>query len=180
VRRLSGQPQRQAHGDDAMERENSITATGHGTTSAPDRLFGRVIGNGGQPWSFIVKSDGRTQAREGSSPTVPPSSSSGPPSPCRRWDEACNLRKKAKATSQVHRKMCLADPRGIRAQTSKGACVRGPECRRHLKNAQGHSFTTAAMSAWNLLHRGQEVERPRDEPLATMAGGGIPNRKVGP
>ena len=66
VRRLSGKPQRQAHGDDAMERENSITATGHGTTSAPDRLFGRVIGNDGQPWSFIVKSDVRTQAREGS------------------------------------------------------------------------------------------------------------------
>ena len=66
VRRLGGKPLRQAHGDDAMERENSIATTGHGTTSAPDRLIGRVIGNGGQPWSFIVKSDVRTQAREGS------------------------------------------------------------------------------------------------------------------
>lgn len=34
------------------------------------------------------------------------------------------------ATSQVRRKACLADPRGIRARTSKGVRVRGPGCRR--------------------------------------------------
>lgn len=37
-------------------------------------------------------------------------------------------------TSRVHRKMCPADPHGIRVQTSKGACVRGPERHQSLKN----------------------------------------------
>ena len=37
------------------------------------------------------------------------------------------------ATSRVHRKMCPADPHGIRARASKGAWVRGPERRRCLK-----------------------------------------------
>lgn len=38
--------------------------------------------------------------------------------------------KVGRATSRMHRKMCPADPHGIRAQMSKGTCVRGPERQR--------------------------------------------------
>ena len=71
-----------------MERESPSRRKDTVQTSAPDRLYGRVIGNGGQPWSDVVKSDVRTQAREGSSPTVPSSKSRRSPSLRRRWNEA--------------------------------------------------------------------------------------------
>jgi len=61
------------------------------------------------------------------------------------------------ATLQVLRKAHLADPRGIRAQAPKRVCVRG-----------------------TLLLRGHDASKRHDEPLATMAGGGFPNRPVGP
>ena len=70
---------------------------------------------------------------------------------------------------------------GSERRASKGACVRGPEYRRwkhpavsSLEWQQCRSREPASSRSRRLLHR-----RRRDEPLATMAGGGIPNRKVG-
>lgn len=85
------------------------------------------------------------------------------------------------ATSQMRRKACLADPRGIRARTSKGVRVRGPGCRRCESTLR---CPFVLQQCWmepasSRLRRTPQNGR-RDEPLAPMAGERIPSRTAGP